>query len=662
LLSKTMSRAGSPPPLPLIIKPSTPPPTPPLSANAEHGSLMMSTSYPPEIWVSPSKRESASLDAASIPILDVPDDEGESSTGAPGQRTPSKPTRNATSFLSPSDSGTLHESHLSPYGASTYSSSLAGSPYVSPTAVRITARSPGKPRTDGMYSSPTTSPTKLQQKAPAPTVPVESEEQSDSSPKKKKAPVQLGAPPPYSRYNTYTYSVKYQGQRLLGIGGPPFPSLFQNLSTAPLFSPTPAVKPLPTPLPTPTDEAFADEDRLDAFDSHPLNLSPFPSNASTPKAFGVSHAYYDPSPSRSSFGGSPFYFEPKPKKPQPRARISAAPDAQSTSNRKTHAHELEACLSQVGDWRPTSRWSVMLPSFRVSLDALADLPARTREATDSGAFWMAMYFVFNLGLTLYNKGVLVRFPFPYTLTALHTFCGTTPARLTTRENVTLSFFSVLYTLNIAISNVSLQLVTVPFHQVVRASAPIPTILITLALLGNRGRGFLGVGKERLLTLVPVMAGVAFATYGDYYFTAWGLILTLLGTFLAALKTVITNMLQTTTKSASVPETSFPASPKTPHPTRGLGGRANSTPTSRMKLHPLDLLLRMSPLAFIQCMIYAYVSGELHGVRNQFNGLGDINMSQRRLWALLVNGCIAFGLNIVSFTANRKCGPLSMTVA
>lgn len=35
------------------------------------------------------------------------------------------------------------------------------------------------------------------------------------------------------------------------------------------------------------------------------------------------------------------------------------------------------------------------------------------------------------------------------------------------------------------------------------------------------------------------------------------------------------------------------------------------------------------------------------------------------WSLTVlgmNGVIAFGLNIVSFTANKKAGPLSMTVA
>ena len=30
--------------------------------------------------------------------------------------------------------------------------------------------------------------------------------------------------------------------------------------------------------------------------------------------------------------------------------------------------------------------------------------------------------------------------------------------------------------------------------------------------------------------------------------------------------------------------------------------------------------------------------------------------------LIINGCIAFGMNIVSFTANKKAGALSMTVA
>jgi hypothetical protein len=33
--------------------------------------------------------------------------------------------------------------------------------------------------------------------------------------------------------------------------------------------------------------------------------------------------------------------------------------------------------------------------------------------TDSAAYWLGLYFFFNLGLTLFNKFVLVSFPFPY---------------------------------------------------------------------------------------------------------------------------------------------------------------------------------------------------------------------------------------------------------
>lgn len=76
------------------------------------------------------------------------------------------------------------------------------------------------------------------------------------------------------------------------------------------------------------------------------------------------------------------------------------------------------------------------------------------------------------------------------------------------------------------------------------------------------------------------------------------------------------------------------------------------------MHPLDLLTRMCPLAFIQCVLYAWINGELKGVRDW----SAHEMTWFSAAALIVNGCIAFGLNIVSFTANKKAGALSMTVA
>jgi hypothetical protein len=69
-------------------------------------------------------------------------------------------------------------------------------------------------------------------------------------------------------------------------------------------------------------------------------------------------------------------------------------------------------------------------------------------------------------------------------------------------------------------------------------------------------------------------------------------------------------------------------------------------------------MRMSPLAFVQCVVYGWYTGELDRVRTY----GATQMNQTKAIALVVNGVIACGLNIVSFTANKKSGPLTMTVS
>ncbi|KAI9313099.1 hypothetical protein BX666DRAFT_2020671 [Dichotomocladium elegans] len=248
---------------------------------------------------------------------------------------------------------------------------------------------------------------------------------------------------------------------------------------------------------------------------------------------------------------------------------------------------------------------------------------------DSSMLWLGMYFFFNLALTLYNKIIMsmFQFPYPWTLTAIHTFCGAvgsycfwqfnmfTPSKLGNGENMVMLMFSVLYTINIAISNVSLNLVTVPFHQVVRAMTPVFTIMLSIMFLRKSYSGMV------YISLFPVVAGVAFATFGDYDYTAMGFFLTVLGTVLAALKTVVTNRVQ----------------------------------VGRLKLHPLDLLLRMSPLAFVQTLIYSYITGEMALV-------AETKVTDKLFFALLVNGVLAFFLNVVSFTANKKTSALTMTVA
>ncbi|KIJ93646.1 hypothetical protein K443DRAFT_684387 [Laccaria amethystina LaAM-08-1] len=345
-------------------------------------------------------------------------------------------------------------------------------------------------------------------------------------------------------------------------------------------------------------------------------------------------------------------------------------------------------------------------------------PHTSRKRSDSAALWLGVYFMLNLTLTLYNKSVLIHFPFPYTLTALHAFCGsigttvllhwnwlsrlgaplaalytgrrrlsssspsTLPAPLNRREKCVLFLFSILYTVNIIVSNASLKLVTVPFHQVVRASAPLFTIFLSAVLLGKHS------SRAKLISLIPVIAGVGFATYGDYYFTPWGFFLTLLGTVLAALKTILTNLLQTpfvpspvsspTTMSFAESLASITRSRRSSISSKQLqlpSGPTSSTsssllPLPTLSLPPLHLLYLLSPLAFMQTTLLAYFTGELHNVWIHLSTPGDGNINANMgimavgvpcSW-LFLNGVLAFFLNVVSFNANRRVGPLGMGVA
>ncbi|KAL8803392.1 MAG: hypothetical protein Q9182_003190 [Xanthomendoza sp. 2 TL-2023] len=98
-------------------------------------------------------------------------------------------------------------------------------------------------------------------------------------------------------------------------------------------------------------------------------------------------------------------------------------------------------------------------------------------------------------------------------------------------------------------------------------------------------------------------------------------MTMLGTVLAAVKTVTTNRLQ----------------------------------TAGLRFSALELLYRMSPIACIQSVAVAYISGE-------FDRFDVSNFGTSSILILLVNGAIAFGLNVASFEANKRSGALTMTIA
>jgi hypothetical protein len=177
----------------------------------------------------------------------------------------------------------------------------------------------------------------------------------------------------------------------------------------------------------------------------------------------------NPPPSPNYFPKSPSAINPVFRDPSP-----GHPPAAAADNSRLSANNTSSSSSP----QPSSSSTKPRPFYShapsLSLGAAAPQPIADLAATlDSAQAWILYYFFFNLGLTLYNKLVLVKFPFPWTLTGIHTLCGAAgaqialnrgffvQARLTRREAATLGAFSALYTVNIAVSNLSLNLVTVP---------------------------------------------------------------------------------------------------------------------------------------------------------------------------------------------------------
>ncbi len=179
-------------------------------------------------------------------------------------------------------------------------------------------------------------------------------------------------------------------------------------------------------------------------------------------------------------------------------------------------------------------------------------------------------------------------------------------------------FSIIFSLIIAIGNTSLRWVSVNFNQVARALVPIVVMFISIIYFKKT------ISLERRMAVIPIVIGVAMAFYGELSITSIGVFYTSLCVVLAALKAVV-------------------------------GGELLS---GDLKLHEIDLLSKMCPLALLQIGLMALLSGELSEIMGRWDELAGSSAPQ----VILLSGVLSFSLNVSSFIANKVTSALTLCIA
>jgi drug/metabolite transporter (DMT)-like permease len=281
-------------------------------------------------------------------------------------------------------------------------------------------------------------------------------------------------------------------------------------------------------------------------------------------------------------------------------------------------------------------------SFQIN-DGSTEIKSNTVKKSASGEqsiapcttqlFWLLIWMVNNMAVTILNKSAFTKmdFKYPYALSTIHmafnlvgsqvyfAISKTKQKQLETRQHkMAIFYFSLIFSLNIAIGNTSLSYVSVSFNQVCRAMVPVLVMGVSMLYYGK------SFTSTRKWSVVPIVFGVAIAVWGDISYTVIGAAYTLFCVLLAALKSVV----------------------------------AGELLTGDLKLHEMDLLSKMCPYALVQIGLMCVLTGEAGQMFANWDEIMAEVMTPR---VIFMGGVLSFTLNVSSFVANKVTSALTLSI-
>ncbi|GFR49332.1 hypothetical protein Agub_g11360, partial [Astrephomene gubernaculifera] len=139
----------------------------------------------------------------------------------------------------------------------------------------------------------------------------------------------------------------------------------------------------------------------------------------------------------------------------------------------------------------------------------------------------AGWYAANIAFNLYNKQVLKAFPYPVTVTEAQFLVGSAlsvlmwisgimkPPRITMKTLRSVLPLAVVHTLGNLLTNMSLGAVAVSFTHTIKAGEPFFSVFLSALFLGDKP------SPAVLLTLLPVVGGVAVASMTEASFNWYG---------------------------------------------------------------------------------------------------------------------------------------------